>query len=184
MINRNLENDAKMAALNYAKLSELPAEYKKNNSKIWIKAIVRVLKNNGRYSYCLAENHYDDIRIIKDFGASYGIVSIDAIYPIKYLDSAQMPDLRKQSDCVFYLVKHGEDENSMKQLLAKEKEDGTPKTKEELADDKQKIKNMILKYASEDAMSVSIENERINNMVNTYNDAKRRAEEEYKRQNQ
>ena len=165
-----VEYNTKVEALNYMGLTELPQEWKKNSSKIWVKAIVLVMKNNGKKCYCVADNKEGEgARIIKDFGKSYGIVNIEAIYPTMYLDANSMPDLRKQSDCVTFLKYHGEDEEDIKALLSKEGEDGQEKAADKLSADKQKVKKLIIKYAIKDCLNMDSEKQRL---VNDYKEYK------------
>lgn len=158
----NIEYSTKQDALKYVGLTELPSEYKKNSNKIWIKAVAKVKKTNGRCSYCVVVNKGSDVpTVIKDFGVSCCIRQFEHIYPVQYLDSAYMPDLRKQSDCIVYLRARGENEDSIKELLAKEI-DGQQKTQEQITADRQTVKNLIIRHAVEDALALENENTRLN----------------------
>lgn len=164
-----VEYNTKIDALNYMGLTELPQEWKKNSNKIWVKGIVRVLKNDGKKSYCIADNKGGEgARIIKDFGKSYGIVKVEAIYPTMYLEANNMPDLRNQADCITFLKCHGEDEEKIKAMLSKVGENDNEKDDVQLSKDKKKVKNMIIKYAISDALNLNSEKQRFLNDYKEY----------------
>lgn len=156
------EYNSRMEALNHAGIHSLPSEWKPSDGTVWVKAIVRVLKVNGQHSYCFADNAdgTGKPRVTRDFGKSVAIADVVGIYPVSYLDGSRLPDLRKQSDCVDYLVSHGEDRDEIKALLAKDVNSVLKDTKK-AAQDKDRVKALIIKYAIRDNIALMNEERRI-----------------------
>jgi hypothetical protein len=68
-------------ALQYAHLPELP-QIQEDDGRVWIMALAKVLKINGRENYAIVKaDYYGKPKIVKDFGTVACIVKILEIYP-------------------------------------------------------------------------------------------------------
>ncbi len=135
-------------ALSYAKVVELPAEYKATSMKIWARAIVKVKKYNGRCNYALAINDGSGSpRVVKDFGEMVGIKTFEGIYPYEYVTDEKMPSLRNKKDIIAFLAMYGYEEEKIATLLGNTDAEGNAKTDEQKAEDKAIVKGYIEQIA-------------------------------------
>lgn len=135
-------------AMEWAKIYSMPEQLKPNTKRIWAMAFIEVAKFDCSTSFCVAENDGEgNPHILRDFGSCSKIVSINGIYPYDYLKKSDMPDIKKPSEVVFYLVAHGHDQDNIMALISDKKEDGTDKTEEELTNDIDTLQKLIVKTA-------------------------------------
>ena len=135
-------------AMSYAKVPKLPEEYKATGMKIWVRAIVKVKKYNGRSNYALAVNDGSGSpRVVKDFGEMVGIKTFEAIYPYEYVTDEKMPSLRNKKDIIAFLSVYGYNEDDITALLANADAEGNAKTDEQKTSDKALVKSYIEKIA-------------------------------------
>ena len=88
--------------------------------------------------------------VVKDFGSSCGIQSVLRIYPYAFLSEKYRPNLRNKDEIVTYLVGHGEDEETIRQLLSSTTKTGKDKAEATKEKDKAKVKALVNKYAMAD----------------------------------
>ena len=136
--------------MSFAKVAEMPAELEEGRTD-WVKALVLVRKYNGRENYALAINEGGAMpSVVKDFGSSCGIQSVLRIYPYAFLAEKYRPNLRNKDEIVTYLVGHGEDEETIRQLLSSTTKAGKDKAEATKEKDKAKVKALVNKYAMAD----------------------------------
>lgn len=136
-----------MEAMSDAHVKEIPAELK-DNKKIWVKAIVKVIKCNSKKNYALAINKGDGTpEIVKDYGDAARIVKVESIYPYYYLEDRYIPDLRNKQDIIAYLDNSRVDVEVIKKLLSTEMENGEKKSEEQRKADKEIVKKTVIKTA-------------------------------------
>lgn len=131
-----------MECLSLSRMTELPKEW--DGKKIWLKAIVRVLKCDNSCNYALAENDgRNKPEIKRDFGNMARIVKIEAIYPTYYMSENQKPDLRNKTDIITYLGNAGFNKENVEFLLGTVGKNGEDKTDEEKKADKETVKMWV-----------------------------------------
>lgn len=151
-----------------AHIREFPEELK-DNGKIWVKAIVKVMKCNCRSNYALAVNDgTGNPDIVKDYGSVAKIVKILGIYPYYYLDNSAMPDLRNKQDIITYLFRSGIPKEPIERLLSIENEKGERKSDEQRKRDKEKVKILVYKSAIKNYITNKDERERANRSYNEF----------------
>lgn len=102
--------------LNDCHVAELPAEL--TGSRIWLIAIVKVRKRNGKVNYAKVVNDgYGRAKIVKDYGTPSVIHSIEKIYPLEYLHNTSVPRFRDAETMASYLARKGEDSEYVKTLI-------------------------------------------------------------------
>lgn len=167
MIESKTEKESLIEALNFSYKNELPEEYK-DTKRVWARAIVKVLKCDNSRNYAVAYNNGNNgADIIKDFGNMASIVKVENVYPIDYLDTSTMPDLRKQSDIVSYLSRHGLDEEKVKALISSTDENGEKKSDEVKEADRQKVKALVISNAMSDYIEFHKEKQRLYEFKNS-----------------
>lgn len=146
-------------ALTYARVPELPAELS-DNIESWTKAIVLVRKASNLTNYAIARNDGSgNPVIIKDFGASFIVREIISIHPYSFISRQYQPNLRSKEDIQAYLINHGEDEATVKQLLSSKNKNGRAKSEAKAKEDNAAIKALVMKYtiADENAMKEALD---------------------------
>lgn len=139
----NKIEQTKIDALNWAKISLMPDKLSKRSKKIWITAIVSVVKKDGSMNFAVAKNDgYGNPRLMKDFGNSAVIAYYKEIYPFDYVTEDCTPVLRNQGDILTYLSAHGFKEDVIQALMSDKKSDGKAKTDEEKTADTNELKRM------------------------------------------
>lgn len=139
MVENKLEKSL-LLALNDSHLSELPDSLKPT-TRLWMRAIVLVEKRDGSKSYVLAENNGDNTpNVVKDFGSISQIVKYKGIYPFYEVENARIPDMRNKTEIMELLTAYGFKQEDIALKMSNKHLDGTPKTEEEIANDKQFIK--------------------------------------------
>lgn len=129
---RTTEQSSLTDALNECQVTELPSELSED-SDIWLVAIVKVRKCNGKANYAKAVNDgYGNPKIVKDFGTMAAIVRIDKIYPVEYLRKSAIPKIRDAKQFVTYLSMHGEDKERIAAMLPEETKGNIVEANEEL----------------------------------------------------
>ena len=129
---RTTEQSSLVDALNECQVTELPNELS-DDLGIWLVAIIKVRKCNGKVSYAKAVNDgYGNPKIIKDFGSIAAIVSIDKIYPIEYLRKSAIPRMKDAKQFITYLSLHGEDREKVASMLPEEAHGNIVKANKEL----------------------------------------------------
>lgn len=120
-------------------IRELPKEWKPESNVVFLNGIALVRKVGGIQEYCrFVNNGFGLPAITKDYGTCAAIVSIDAIYPVEYVEKKFVPDLRSNKAIIAFLSKNGHNENVISQLLSK---DG--KSPEQIEKDKAIVKDYI-----------------------------------------
>lgn len=133
----------KFDALNWAKISLMPDKLSKRSKKIWIMAIVSVVKKDGSRNFAVAKNDgYGNPQMVKDFGNSAVVAYYKDIYPYDYVTEECTPVLRNQKDILTYIGSHGFKEEVIEALMSDKKSDGTAKTEEEKTADTNELKRM------------------------------------------
>lgn len=111
-----LEKETLSEVLNFLKCSELPDPLKKG--KVWVRAIAKAKKANNHETMCYVVNNGRGVPLLKrDFGSISMIKDFVEIYPLSYLESGAFPDFRKKDDVIQFLVRHGEDEAEVTELV-------------------------------------------------------------------
>ena len=129
-----LEKNSLNEVLDYTKCTELPKPLKKTD--VFVRAIALVRKLNNRESYCIVVNDGTGKPVVKKtFGSISVIKEIKEIYPLSVLEASIFPDFRKKQDVIGFLVRCGEDRETIESMF--ESSD---------ADAKTKIKTLVVKY--------------------------------------
>lgn len=129
-----LEKNSLNEVLSYTKCTELPKPLKKTD--IFVRAIALVRKLNNRESYCIVVNDGTGKPVVKKtFGSISVIKEVKEIYPLSLLEASVVPDFRKKQDVIDFLVRCGENRDTIELMF--ESAD---------ADAKAKIKGLVYKY--------------------------------------
>lgn len=142
-------------ALESAGLAVRPKKMTEKSTPYWLKAICRVYKSNGVYSYCLCENVDGKCVIKRDFGPMAAIVRIEDIFPYEVLEKRFIPKLRTDREIERYLIKSDVPAEQIKVLMSKEN-----KTNEEISADRKTLKEMVMNIAMADAVKMLAEEAR------------------------
>ena len=95
-------------ALAYSGCAKLPRAINpvKDQSRIWIRAIAKVRKITGTNSYAILKNDYGrKPKIVKMFGESAAIASIDSIHPYEWLKSEIIPSFKTEDERDMFIAK-------------------------------------------------------------------------------
>ena len=129
-----LEKSSLDEVLSYTKCTELPKPLKKND--VFVRAIALVRKLNNHESYCIVDNDGTGKPVVKKtFGSISVIKEVKEIYPLSLLEASVVPDFRKKQDVIDFLVRCGENRDTVERMF--ESAD---------ADAKAKIKGLVYKY--------------------------------------
>jgi hypothetical protein len=94
-------------AMSYCSLRELPEV--DNGTDLWIRALAKVAKSDGSFSYVYVIKDPDtlDNKVKKDFGTVSAIIKYLEYYPFYYLDARLMPtfDGNTKAERIEYLNK-------------------------------------------------------------------------------
>lgn len=99
-------------ALAYCGLRDVPDI--EDGENVWVKALAKVLKADGREYYVYVEKTDDgENRIVKDFGSIARIIKTLEYYPFSYLKGAYVPKFKtpKKDERIAYLKKYGVNKN-------------------------------------------------------------------------
>lgn len=142
-------------AMSYVKVTELPAEHKASNMKVWTRAIVKVRKFNNTANYAIAVNTGSGSpRIVKDFGDVVAIAKVENIYPYEYLSEEYIPNLRNKKEIIAYLESNGYEKEKIAALLDAKTPEGVTKSDEDKANDRQTVKSYIEDIAFKNFLSL------------------------------
>lgn len=96
---RDILRESLIDALSYCSVRELPPE--SNGEDVYIRAIALTSKRNGSKGYAVLDKDKNgNDKVVKDFGDVSQIAKIDKVYPVLYLDSSYIPDIKKKEDKV------------------------------------------------------------------------------------
>lgn len=138
------EEETLRSALEAARMAKLPSELSAETEYIWLKAIVKVRKCNGRANYAIGMNNGAGKPVIlEDFGIPAKIVRIEGIYPFLFTDTSAIPDIRNKGEILAYIDAGGLDAELAERLMSPKKADGTPKEDEKKKSDREKVKRMV-----------------------------------------
>lgn len=81
-------------AMSYCSLRGLPEV--ENGVDVWIRAIAKVAKSDGSYSYVYVEKDLETLenKVRKDFGTAAAIIKYIEYYPFSYLDASYVPEFK------------------------------------------------------------------------------------------
>lgn len=169
MMKKKRLEETLLEALNEARCVVLPIVLDTNRKNaIWAQAIVKVTKCDMTENYALAINNGRDIPVIvKDFGSAAAIVSIDSIHPYSYFPINALPDLRKKSEILSFLVSYGYDRRKIEAILSPKDANGEEKTGEQKREDIATIKSMIYRICINDLI-LSDKNDKHIETINNY----------------
>lgn len=94
-------------ALAYLSLREVPAV--DDGESIWIRALAKVMKSNGREEYVLVvKDDNGENYVAKDFGSISSIKKYIEYYPFEYLNDTFIPSFatKKKEERIDYLKKY------------------------------------------------------------------------------
>lgn len=116
-----------MDALTYTGCTKLPkaVDISKPQAKIWIRAIAKVTKVDGSWSYAIIKNDYGrKPKFAKVFGSVAAISAIKTVYPYQWLDSSLVPKFRNEDERVAFIAEaYGQADASKIGKLAVEERD-------------------------------------------------------------
>lgn len=149
------------AALRAAQIIDLPPAIDDKYKKTWIKAIVKVQRNNGDKGYCIGVNNGDNKpRIIRDFYPTGIIIGYLSIHPYEESARGIMPHFTSGTQILKYLCKYGYDRAEIERLLAT---DG--KTDEQIKANKSVLKGYVAQVAAKQAQIKSESDEQAKKLV-------------------
>lgn len=102
----NKEQTSLTEMLLESKLPELPSVNDPN--RIWVLAIVKIVRATGAEDYVLAEHDmfsWEEIKVRKEMGGVGIPRAVKAIYPYEYLNSMDMPRVETKQDIIHFLAK-------------------------------------------------------------------------------
>lgn len=138
-------NDGLREALRYAGLGILPPAIDSSYKKRWLKAIVRVQRNNGYTGYCIADNDgADKPRIVCDFCPTGIIAGVLTVHPYSETERNIIPRFYSDEQRRDFLWKGGFKYSEIDPLFSKE-----GKTPEQIKADREVINSYIEKAAIE-----------------------------------
>ena len=143
------ESNTLTQALSEARVTALPKPYSKKSDRIWLKAIVHVIKCDNSRNFAIAVNDgAGNPVIIKDFGKTSRIVKIDGLYPFLAMSPAGIPNLQTQNEIISYLSGfYKNSEYELENLLSDTNTDGSPKTEEQKKNDREEVKKKVYHVA-------------------------------------
>lgn len=103
-MHKNVEEKTLDEMLMYSGISKLPPA--NDESKVWVVAIVKLLRRNGLYDYAVAEHDYSswrEIRIRKESAGSVPPVELIEIYPFEYIKPTDLPLINDRTDIVRFV---------------------------------------------------------------------------------
>lgn len=82
--------------LNDIKTADIPEKIGEKYNKVWLKAVVRVRRKNGKIGFCLAENKgTGKPQIVKDYNPCGIIDEVISIHPYEEIDPLKMRPKKK-----------------------------------------------------------------------------------------
>ena len=138
-----IEKNSLVLSLNACAVAELPSLLDDNEDRVWVMGIAKVTKCDNSKSYVVVENDgRGNPFITRDYGSSASIVSIDGVFPTRYLEQEDMPSIRSQKDIIRYLTVKGEDKAMLEaKMSSKDKKD------------KEDLKAMVYRYSIADLLN-------------------------------
>lgn len=139
------EENTFQQALSEARVTELPKPYSKKSDRIWLKAIVHVIKCDNSRNYAIAVNDgTGNPIIVKDFGKTSKIVKVDGLYPFLAMGPSGIPNLQTQNEIIAFLSGfYKNSEREVEQMLSNANADGSEKTDEQKKADREEIKKRV-----------------------------------------
>lgn len=112
---KNKEEESLLEMLMFARIPKLPDLKEESDNRIWVRAIVKILRKSGYCDYTIAYHDYhswNEVNVIKEL-AGMGVASdVVGIYPYEFLQDRYIPNVKTKEDIVKYVasVTHDDEE--------------------------------------------------------------------------
>lgn len=113
---KNKEEESLLEMLMFARVPKLPEPNDDSNGKIWVKAIVKILRKSGYSDYTVAYHDFfswKEVTVIKELAGLGAACEVEGIYPFEFLQDRYIPTVNSKADIVNYLasVTHDDEEH-------------------------------------------------------------------------
>lgn len=88
-----------------SRVSQLPEE--NDPAKIWVLALVKVLRKTGQKDYVIAEHDFfgwNEIRVKSEMAGVGILAEVESIHPYSYLTALDMPTVKTKEDIINFLA--------------------------------------------------------------------------------
>lgn len=104
---KNKEDESLLEMLMFARVSKLPELLNDSEGKVWVRAIVKILRKSGYYDYAVAYHDYfswNEVTVTKELAGMGIACEVAGIYPFEYLQDRYLPTVKSKVDIVNYLA--------------------------------------------------------------------------------
>lgn len=127
MIRTTKEQQSLTEMLMYAGIPRLPELYENtdeniNPEDVWVKALVKVQRQDGEVDYAVAEHDFfskDEVKIKKSVGGAI-IHSILGIYPYDFLKNKNIPKVSNKKEIIDFIISYVDEDYEYLQSLKKD----------------------------------------------------------------
>lgn len=88
-----------------SRVSQLPEE--NDPAKVWVLALVKVLRKTGQKDYVIAEHDFfgwNEIRVKSEMAGVGILAEVESIHPYSYLTALDMPTVKTKEDIINFLA--------------------------------------------------------------------------------
>lgn len=127
MIRTTKEEQSLTEMLMYAGIPKLPEPYESTsesikNEDVWVKAIVKIQRQDGGVDYAVAEHDFfskDEVKIKKSVGGAI-IHSILGIYPYDFLKNKNIPQVSNKKEIIDFVFPYVDEDYEYLRSLKKD----------------------------------------------------------------